>query len=227
MDMNFPASKRSPDMTGKRFGRLIVVSRHGRDEYGQSLWNCLCDCGSKIVRKAGQLRLADKRGRRQSCGCWKDELTAERRRGMTTHGLTTERAGSASNKLYDVWKQMLRRCENAKSKDWRAYGGRGISVCQEWHDGATFIHWCISSGYQEGLTIERRDVNANYDPDNCTWVPNPMQSRNVRKNRYLTYAGKTLCASEWARLTGIHVQTILQRLRKGWVVERILSPPRK
>ena len=118
---------------------------------------------------------------------------------------------------------MLRRCENSTCKDYPAYGERGIKVCKAWHDGAEFIRWCLASGYQQGLTIERENVNGHYEPDNCTWVPNPLQSKNMRKNRFLTHDGKTLCISDWARLKGIHVQTLLGRQRKGWSTHDLLT----
>jgi hypothetical protein len=213
------------NMIGRRFGRLLIVSRAPNNRYRQSTWSCVCDCGNMCVRPAGQLRQFEKKARGQSCGCWRNELAADRRRAAATHGLTTEAAGSVSHKLYDVWRQILRRCENPRCKDYPAYGGRGIRLCEAWHDGATFIDWCISSGYQEGLTIERSDVNGHYEPDNCTWIPNPLQSKNMRKNRFLTHSGKTLCLSEWAKLLGFPVTTIVGRHRAGWDTDRILTTP--
>jgi len=214
---------KAPNLVGQRFGRLLVVKRQENNADGQATWKCKCDCGLSCIRKAGQLRLFAKRGRRQSCGCWRDELAAERRRAAATHGLTTELAGIESHKLYDVWRQMLRRCENKRCKDFPSYGARGIRVCKAWHDPNKFLRWCWASGYEVGLTIERRDVNGNYTPSNCTWTPNPLQSKNMRKNRTFTFNGRTLCISEWSRYLGIHVQTLLRRLRHGWTVEQTLS----
>jgi hypothetical protein len=143
-----------------------------------------------------------------------------------THGLT--RKDYPLRKLYDVWRQMHQRCYNPACKDYPAYGARGINVCDAWHSPQTFISWCVASGYQEGLTIERQNVNANYAPNNCTWIPNPRQAANTRKNRRISYAGKTMCLSDWSRETGIHIQTLLMRLRQGWEIhEALCIPPRR
>jgi hypothetical protein len=118
---------------------------------------------------------------------------------------------------------MLRRCENPSCKDYRAYGARGISVCTAWRDPQAFVIWCVSSGYEEGLTIERKDVNGNYEPDNCTWVPNPLQGTNTRRVRLYSFGGYTMCVSEWARHLGVHVQTLLGRLRRGWPHDEVFT----
>lgn len=211
---------RSPDLTGYKFGRLTVIRRS--EGYK---WECRCVCGNSCVRLGSQLQRFQRLNRRQSCGCWKNELAVERRRAAATHGLTTIGAGIVSNKLYDVWRQMLRRCENPLCKDFPAYGGRGIKICDAWHDGRIFVKWCLDSGYQEGLTLERQNVNGNYEPANCTWIPNKLQAKNLRKNIILEFSGKTLCLSDWSRLLGIHIQTLLGRYRRGWTIERILSEP--
>src|ERR1017187_2541747 len=127
---------RAPDITGHRFGRLVVVSRRENNADGQSRWECICDCGNACVRPAGQLRLFQKRGVDQSCGCRRDALARERRKAAKTHGLTSE--DFVNRKLYDVWKQMLRRCDNPRCKDYPAYGFRGISICKAWRDPNEF-----------------------------------------------------------------------------------------
>jgi hypothetical protein len=213
------------NMVGRRFGRLTVIRGAGRDKLGQAIWHCQCDCGNKCIRNGGQIRRFEKLGKRQSCGCWRDELAANRRRAAATHGLTTE--NYPYPKLYDVWRQMIYRCENQRCKDYPAYGGRGIAICAEWRNPHEFVRWCIASGYEEGLTIERSDVNGNYEPSNCTWVPNNLQASNVRKNRVFTHNGRTLCVAEWARFLGVHNQTIRGRLRRGWTFAQIVAAAAK
>lgn len=211
----------TPDMTRRRFGRLTVISRADNNGDGQAQWHCECDCGRSVIRLAGYLRIAEKRGARQSCGCWKNELAAERRRAAATHGLT--RATAPNRKLYDVWRQMLRRCEDPRCQDFSSYGQRGIRVCDEWHDPFVFVAWCEASGYAEGLTLERSKVDGNYEPDNCTWVPNKLQATNTRRARTYRLGDREMCLSEWSRHLGIHVQTLLGRLRAGWSIERAFS----
>lgn len=215
--------KKLSDISGRRFGRLVVIKRFGRNEWNQTLYNCVCDCGTECLRMGTQLVRLEKLGKRQSCGCWKNELAAARLSARQTHGMTTKAAGVSSNKLYDVWKQMLRRCENKKSLDYSMYGGRGIKVCRAWHDGPTFIKWAMDSGYEPGLTVERKNVNGHYSPSNCTWVPNPMQSRNTRKNRIYTFQKRTLCLSEWSRYLGINYRTLAGRLNNGWPVKQAFT----
>ena len=207
--------------TNDRFGRLIAKRVSTDAALDRVNWVCRCDCGKSVTRPADQLLRFERRGVRQSCGCWKNELAGERRRKAATHGLTTER--SVSRKLYDVWRQMLQRCENPRCKDYPAYGKRGITVCHAWHDPHVFVRWAWSSGYQEGLTIERRNVNGHYRPGNCTWIPNPLQAKNTRKAKLFTYGGYTLCLSDWSRRTGIHVQTLVGRKRAGWSVQDMLT----
>lgn len=206
------------DMTGHRYGRLIVLEIHGSRK-SRAKWLCLCDCGNTVIRDGGQLRESGKIQCTQSCGCFKIERIRKLGKDNLTHGHTI----GPYRKLYDVWRQMLRRCESPTCKDYPAYGGRGISVCLEWHSLDEFIKWCVNSGWQDGLTIERSDVFDGYHPGNCTWVPNQMQARNTRKVIEVTLGNRTLCLSEWARLTGIHIQTLLGRHRKGWTVERMLT----
>lgn len=134
----------------------------------------------------------------------------------TTHGLS-------KFKLYDVHRQMLKRCYDSNSKDYPGYGGRGISVCKEWNDVHAFFNWAYKSGYKEGLTIERIDVNGNYCPENCTWIENKMQGRNTRRVRFLQYDGKSMSVSDWSRETGINIRTLINRLNLGWSVEKTLS----
>lgn len=154
------------------------------------------------------------------------KIQRSRRGRPPEHGLSSP--NSYSRRLYDVWRQMMRRCYDRRCKDFPAYGRRGISVCKQWRDVRTFVRWAWRSGYDFGLTMERRSFNGHYNPRNCTWVPNPLQGQNTRKARLYTFNGRTLHLSGWARFTGIHVQTLLLRRRNGWSVAAMLTtPPRR
>ena len=137
----------------------------------------------------------------------------------TKHGCSS----GPRRKLYDVWRQMHRRCYSPACKDFPAWGGRGITICQEWHDVRAFCAWAESAGYAAGLTIERVDVNGNYEPGNCRWIPNEKQASNTRRLTFLEAFGETRRIDEWAAITGIKYRTIKMRLALGWDAEAALT----
>lgn len=154
------------DLTGMRFGQWTVLEmreRHGGSRY----WLCRCDCGTE--RKVTSNHLLN--GSSRSCGC-------------LYRGLNNRIHGDSKTLLYKTWKRMHGRCNNVNNKSYKNYGGRGIKVCPEWDDYQTFKSWALTHGYQEGLSIERIDVNRGYAPDNCCWIPMNEQSKN-RRNTYL------------------------------------------
>ena len=126
--------------------------------------------------------------------------------------------------LYDVWINLKLRCLNHKDPVFKHYGARGISVCKEWeHDFMSFYNWSIQNGYKDGLEIDRIDNNGNYEPNNCRWATRKQQMRNTRRTKLITFKGKTMCALDWANLTGVPKNTLLYRLSKKWPVESILK----
>ena len=112
------------------------------------------------------------------------------------------------HRLYNTWKTMIHRCENKKRIKYPMYGGRGISVCEEWHDFNTFVFWALLNGYQEGLQIDRIDNNGNYCPNNCRWVTPKQNSRNRRNTVYLTVNGKTKSVAEWCETIKVSAFTV-------------------
>ena len=164
------------DMTGMVFGRLTVVKDSGRRRRGYVLWDCECSCGKVVTVSVGDLRS----GNTRSCGCLHDEVSRINItgvRGPIKHGGTGSR-------LYGIWNGMKTRCHNDHCKDFRYYGGRGISVCEEWrNDFSAFVAWALQNGYSDDLTIDRIDVNGNYEPQNCKWSTRAEQSRNQRRTK--------------------------------------------
>lgn len=161
------------DLTGKKFGRLTVVSFAGRkrnnhNNYTHPLWSCMCDCGTPIEVKESYLKCGDTK----SCGCLSKDFAQTLNR---THSLS-------NTKQHRVWTNMKMRCLNSKNTDYEYYGGRGITLDENWKDFNNF--WADMGGdYSDDLTLDRIDVNGNYCKDNCQWIPQPQQSRNQRKKK--------------------------------------------
>lgn len=195
------------DLTGRRFVKLTVIERAEDRVSGTKpkvMWRCRCDCGKDVIVSGGAL----KRGTTVSCGCKKRK-----------HGYANK------ERLYQTWGNMRSRCNNPQNKRYAQYGGRGISICPEWDDYAVFRNWAISAGYRDDLTIDRVDVDGNYCPENCRWATTEEQMNNMTKNRYLSYQGKTMTMSEWAKELGISYGAINHRIQRGWSMERIASTP--
>lgn len=197
------------DITGQRFGRLVALSREGLTRLGAVTWNCVCDCGTELIVKGSSLRS----GNTSSCGCLCRDRTSETH---LKHGQTYPKKTSE----YLCWRNMLTRCQYAKNKDYPRYGGRGITVCERWQVFANFYE---DMGPSNGLTIERKDNDGPYCPENCCWIPRSKQQENTRKNIPLTAFGKTRFVWEWARELGISRQKIRNRLVHGRSPEEALS----
>lgn len=140
---------------------------------------------------------------------------------MTEHK-KYERHGQSRTKLYGVWHGMIGRCENPKSISAKNYHDKGIKVCPEWKVFLNFYEWSIGNGYCEGLTLDRKDSNKDYTPDNCRWVDRYVQNSNTSRNAYYTFDGKTMTISQWSRELGIARNTLLMRIRNHGV-EKALS----
>lgn len=125
--------------------------------------------------------------------------------------------GRKGTRLYRIYNNMKTRCYNPNSPSYKNYGGRGITICEEWlNDFKAFYDWAISHGYRDDLTIDRIDVNGNYEPSNCRWVNAYIQSNNTRRNNYITFFGETRTLKEWADYFGINEKTVRDRIKRGW-----------
>lgn len=194
------------DRTGNRYGKLTCTDKFERR--GKKIfWLCKCDCGKETWVCAQNLMAA------KSCGCSQKTCHA-------IHGMSRTR-------IHETWNHMIQRCRNKNHPYYKDYGGRGISVCEEWIGTEGFIRfneWAMSNGYQENLTLDRIDNDKGYSPDNCRWVGWDVQANNKRSNAYYEYNGEKHTIAEWARLYGIKETTLRMRLNKrGWDIEKALT----
>ena len=194
------------DLTGQKFGRLTVVKQNGHK--GKKVaWLCRCDCGNYTTVTGSEL----KTGGTKSCGC----INKERMHGnkiRLTHGGTKTR-------LYGIWNSMKQRTENPKTISYEYYGGRGITVCDEWRDSfEAFRDWAQESGYRDDLTIDRINVDGNYDPGNCRWATRKEQMHNTRRCHYITVDGVTKDLTQWAQTIGLSTGAI------GWAIQSGKDP---
>jgi len=193
------------DLTGERFGRLLVISLDHKDKYSSKYWLCRCDCGNEKVIRGGSL----KRGLTRSCGCLLRETARENTpKHSTKHGLRKAR-------VWSIWMSIKRRCRNPKSTGYYKYGARGINVCDEWYDNfVNFYEWAINNGYKDDLTIDRKDNDGNYEPSNCRWVNNYIQANNKRNNIWYPYRGELKTLGQICRTEGIDYKHVYQLIKR-------------
>ena len=196
------------DLTNQKFGRL-TAKRKGEHRYGHITWVCECDCGKEVSVVANSLR----RNLSKSCGCLNREIIS-----------AAKKHGMYGTPIYAAWHHMKQRCLNPKDKRYSAYGGRGIKVCERWLDCQNFMEDMLPS-YRDGLTIERKDVNGNYQPDNCCWITLSEQGHNRRSSIFIEYKGERLNLAQWAKRFNIHPDTFSRRIREAWSFEEAISTP--
>ncbi len=168
---------------GTQFGQLTVLARLDRKSGRNYYYRCRCSCKSNREIEVQGTHLLH--SGQKSCGCLR-----------LTH---THKADPSQRRLRTAWYHMINRCSKPNDKDYRNYGGRGITICAEWlHDFNAFKDWALANGHQEGLSLDRIDNDGNYTPDNCRWATNAQQSRNTRRVRRITAFGETKTLSEWA-----------------------------
>lgn len=181
------------NLSGRKFGRLLVLS-YTRSLSKKRYYLCKCDCGVEKELMGASLT----RGDTQSCGCIHREWLKERGHPI--------KHGWSQHKLYGVWRMMLERCYNPRNKKYRDYGGRGIYVCERWHTVDLFCEDNINK-WQDGLTLDRIEVNGPYSIENTRWVSQKIQGRNKRNNRHITLNGKLVTLAEFEERTGWKIST--------------------
>lgn len=205
------------DYSGQKFGRLTAIRPTGRKTFpsGNAVWIFECDCGNVVERTIPPSSI-----KMPSCGCYVREHAENLNK---THGGRHER-------LYLVWMDMRRRCLDESDQSYKDYGGRGIIVCDEWKDYSVFREWAKSTGYDETArshkcTIDRIDVNGNYEPRNCRWVDSKTQNNNRRNNKLVCYKGQTKTLKQWSEELGFNYELACKRLNNGWTTERAFFEP--
>jgi hypothetical protein len=187
---------------GEKYGRLTVLeNHHPKDEV-----LCICECGNLKIARASNVY----HGGTKSCGC------------LFNEGNNLKHGGKGT-RLYQIWKSMRERCNTPTCRIYKYYGAKGIKICKEWEDFIAFREWAITNGYSDNLTIDRIDVFGNYEPSNCRWATYKEQANNTTKNHRVEFNGKNLTLSEWSEITGIKMQTIWGRLKRGWSVSDALT----
>lgn len=197
------------DLSGKKFGKLLVLIESGKNKSGNYMWLCLCDCGKKCVVSSGNLR----KGHTKSCGCARKE--AARKTGLKASHKCSQN-GDKYFRLYEVWQHMKERCENKNAQNYKYYGGRGICVCDEWKESfEAFYSWALSSGYNDDLTIDRIDNDGDYTPENCRWATQKEQSRNRSTNINITIGNSTRTLTEWCEIFNLDFKTVNARYQRN------------
>lgn len=191
------------DLTGQRFGKLVVISRAKENtRNGTTRWICKCDCGNMTTVTKTKLT----RGLIVSCGCYR-----------------SSKNGESHTRLYRIWYNMHKRCEDPKKDHFDKYGGRGIRVCAEWSDFFAFKLWAMTHGYTDDLSIDRIDGDGNYEPSNCQWITQKQQMQNISTNRHITFNGKTYTVPQFADSLSVPIYSIRNHLRAGWSIEKIVE----
>lgn len=201
------------NLKGNKYDRLLVLDFIGIGNDGKARWDCVCDCGRHITMSGSIL----KKDRSHSCPHCKNVSFWSRKE---THR-------ESKTRLYSIYYNMRKRCENDNAVNYDNYGGRGITVCELWRSSyEAFSNWAHENGYTDELTLDRIDSNGNYCPENCRWVTYKEQGLNTRANNRITFNGETMTLTEWADKIGIKRSTLCTRLKTyGWPVERALTEP--
>lgn len=201
------------DLINKRFNRLVVIKRVMDDKCGNRRWLCRCDCGIlKIILGCNLLT-----GNTKSCGCLQKELTSSR---SMLHG---HRINKITSGTYATWQSLIQRCIHPTHRNYKNYGGRGITVCNRW---LKFENFLTDMGKKpKGYEIDRIDNNKGYYKRNCKWVTSKENNRNKRNNHLIIFNGEIQCLAAWSEQYNISQHTLTMRLRRGWPIPKALLTP--
>ena len=193
------------DLSGKPFGKLVAIKFAGQKGRRRTIWECKCDCGAVAFVDAVHL----KNGHTTSCGCLKKQ----------TSKYINYKNGLSNSRLGRAYRNMINRCYRTENYQYHLYGGRGISVCDEWknkEDGfVNFCNWALSNGYSEDLTLDRIDNNGNYEPSNCRWVDIFVQANNKRNTHRLKINGEIDTVANWSRRLNVSYWNLLHYSKGG------------
>jgi hypothetical protein len=203
------------DLTGQRFGNLIVIKATEKRKFKHVVWLCKCDCGNEKEIIGNALTS----GQCKSCGCLRVKKSWDKGKNATNY-----LHGMSRTPIHNAWIHMRQRCYNGNDKSYPDYGGRGITVCKKWQTFEGFYE-DMGSSYKEGYSIDRIDVNGNYEPSNCRWATNLVQANNKRDNKRYTVEGITDTMSNLSRKYGITHYAVRTRLMLGWDVEKAFMIP--
>ncbi len=198
------------DLAGQKFNHLEVLRKDDSRHENCACWICRCDiCGREVSMKSNKLKSL----RQQTCGCGHPMKDVQ---------------NQSRDRLYGIWIKMKHRCYNQKSGKYKRYGGRGITICNEWlTDYNAFRDWALSHGYKDDLTIERIDNNGNYEPNNCKWATWHEQSKNTSRTVNITVNGTIKCKSEWARFLNCRIdsstKTIIAKLKRTFGADVLIA----
>lgn len=194
------------DLTNEIFERLLVISFSHKNHRGELYWLCKCNCGNTIVTQSGNLR----QGRTKSCGCIHKE-------SVSKHNMTKTRT-------FKSWESMKQRCTNKKAPDYDRYGGRGIKICDKWIH--SFENFLMDMGERpENTSLDRIDVNGDYEKENCRWATYSYQMRNKRNTKKFLYEDKMMCLAELGEISGLKPSIISNRLKAGWDINSAMTKP--
>jgi len=203
------------DLTGQKFGRLTVIERvENKGRY--VAWKCRCDCGNEVIVRGDVLKC----GRTKSCGCLHNEAAV-------VNVVKNHKHKKSGKKIYKIWQNMKKRCFNTNSNDYQRYGGRGITVYDEWiHNFQAFYDYVSQLPHfgEKGYSLDRIDNNGNYEPDNVRWADAKTQCRNRRSNCIVEYNGKSMTLAESSEKSGIAFKTLRDRYKRGDTGDRLFRP---
>jgi hypothetical protein len=196
------------DLTGQKFNMLTVIGLSYTKD-GKSFWHCLCECGKETVVRGRYLQI----GKTKSCGCLK--------------GKRRPKHGKSCTRMYRIWSGMKVRTNPNNRGKYPSYSGRGITHCKEWDQFEPFYKWAMENGYSDNMSIDRIDVNGNYEPSNCRWVTMMVQGRNKRNNHLIEIGDNRITASELTEITKFGKSCMAARIRRGYSGDKLLKEKRK
>lgn len=196
------------DIKGKKYNRWTVIEK-SKTKNGKTYWLCECECGKRKIVYGTSLRS----GKSKSCGCFNKEIVSKQK------GLSTTR-------LYRIYKLVVKRCYDKTDKSYKYYGAKGVTVYNKWlNNFISFYNWSINNDYNDKLTLDRIDVNGNYEPSNCRWISEKEQHYNRTDNIYFTINNEQKCLSQLCEEYNMPYQTVWRRLKKGKDIIEALTTP--